>query len=248
MDFKEIEKLNARFENDETVDVLKWAVDYFGNDLVFSSSMGAEDQVLTDMIVKHNDCVDIFTLDTGRVFPETYELIDKTNDFYNINIKIYFPDYQAVESMVNEKGVNLFYHSVENRKMCCHLRKIEPLKRAFKGRKAWISGLRREQSITRKNVKLIEWDEANGLVKINPLIDWNEQEVWDYITVNRVPYHKLHDQGYPSIGCQPCTRAIKSGEDVRAGRWWWENPEHKECGLHVQDDLKSDVKFDIKKM
>lgn len=248
MDLKEIEKLNEQFEHSTSEDVLLWALQYFGKDIVLSSSLGAEDQVLTDMVVKIDDSVEVFTLDTGRVFPETYELIDRTNDFYNIKIRVYFPDYKAVESMVREKGVNLFYHSVENRKMCCHIRKIEPLKRAFSGRKAWISGLRREQSVTRKNVKLIEWDEGNGLVKINPLIEWSEQDVWDYITVNRVPYHSLHDKGYPSIGCQPCTRAIKPGEDVRAGRWWWESPEHKECGLHVQEDLQSDVKFDFKKL
>jgi len=210
--------------------------------------MGAEDQVITDMLVKINPSIDIFTLDTGRIFPETYELIEQTNKKYNIKIKPYFPDYKEVEKMVTDKGVNLFYDSVENRKMCCHIRKIEPLKRAFEGRKAWISGLRREQSITRKNVRLIEWDDANGLVKINPVIEWSEEDVWDYITVNQVPYHKLHDKGFPSIGCQPCTRAVKPGEDVRAGRWWWENPEHKECGLHVQEDLKSDVSIDFKNL
>jgi phosphoadenosine phosphosulfate reductase len=248
MDLKEIEKLNKKFEGAEPLDVIKWAIEHFGTDLIFSNSMGAEDQVLTDMIVKTNDTIEIFTLDTGRVFPETYNLIDKTNEFYNIKIKTYFPNYKDVEEMVAAKGVNLFYHSVENRKLCCHIRKIEPLKRAFSGRKAWICGLRREQSVTRKNVQLIEWDAANGLVKINPLINWSEQEVWDYITVNHVPYHALHDEGYPSIGCQPCTRAVKSGEDVRAGRWWWENPEHKECGLHVQEDLKSDISIGVKKM
>ncbi|ALO17132.1 phosphoadenylyl-sulfate reductase [Salinivirga cyanobacteriivorans] len=248
MDRKEIERVNEKLAKADARETLDWAIERFGADLVLSSSMGAEDQVLTDMLMKKAPSVEVFTLDTGRLFPETYQLIDETNEFYKTKIKIYFPDYKQVEEMVNNKGVNLFYHSVENRKMCCHIRKIEPLKRAFSGRKAWISGLRREQSITRTEVQRVEWDEANGLVKINPLIDWKEDQVWDYITVNHVPYHKLHDKGYPSIGCQPCTRAVKPGEDVRAGRWWWEDPEHKECGLHVQDDLKTEVSFDFKNL
>lgn len=248
MNSSELKTINNELENADARETLKWAIQKFGNELVLSSSMGAEDQVLTDMLMKLDPSIDVFTLDTGRLFPETYELIDKTNDFYKIKIKIFFPDYKQVEEMVNNKGVNLFYHSVENRKMCCHIRKIEPLKRAFQGRKAWVSGLRRAQSITRTNVQKVEWDEANGLVKINPIIDWTEEQVWDYITMHHVPYHKLHDQGYRSIGCQPCTRAVGPDEDVRAGRWWWEDPEHKECGLHVQEDLKTDVAFDIKKM
>ncbi len=246
MNAKDIERINRELEKADARQTVKWAIDHFGKDVVLSSSMGAEDQVLTDMVMKTDPSIEIFTLDTGRMFPETYELIDKTNEFYKTNIRIYFPKHEDVEKMVNEKGVNLFYHSIENRKLCCHIRKIEPLKRAFTGRKAWISGLRREQSVTRKNVKRIEWDEANGLVKINPLIDWSNDDVWDYITVNHVPYHQLHDEGFPSIGCQPCTRAVKEGEDIRAGRWWWEDPKHKECGLHVQEDLKTDVSFDFK--
>lgn len=248
MKAKTIELLNQELEGKTPQRVVQWAVEYFGNDLALSSSMGAEDQVLTDMLVKTDPSIEIFTLDTGRLFPETYEIIDKTNSAYKINIKVYFPDYKRVEEMVNQKGVNLFYHSVENRKLCCHIRKIEPLKRAFKTRKAWISGLRHEQSVTREKVNLIEWDSANELIKINPLVNWSEQDVWDYITMNHVPYHKLHDKGFPSIGCQPCTRAVKPGEDIRAGRWWWEKPEHKECGLHVQEELKADAKFDFKNL
>ena len=155
-----------------------------------------------------------------------------TKSRYKINIDVYFPIAEKIQKMVNEKGINLFYDSVENRKECCFIRKIEPLQRAFKGLDAWICGLRRDQSVTRQDMKLVEWDDNNKLIKINPLIDWSEEHLWDYIKENNVPYNKLHDKGFPSIGCQPCTRAIEKGEDVRAGRWWWENPETKECGLH----------------
>lgn len=241
MEQSEIDKFNKELESKTPQEVISWAVERFGSELVLSSSLGIEDQVLTDMLMRISPSTDIFTLDTGRLFPETYSLIDKTNTRYKTKIKIYFPEYKAVELMIAEHGINLFYDSIENRKMCCHIRKIEPLKRAFVGRSAWICGLRRDQSVTRQNVNLIEWDKANELVKINPLIDWTEKQVWEYITLNLVPYHELHDKGFPSIGCQPCTRAVKKGEDVRAGRWWWESPEHKECGLHVQEDLKSDT-------
>ena len=147
-------------------------------------------------------------------------------------MQVFFPDHQKIEAMVNSKGINLFYESVENRKLCCNLRKIEPLKRAFDGLKVWICGLRREQSVTRNTMQKVEWDEANGLIKLNPLIDWSETDVWNFIQSNKIPYNPLHDKGFPSIGCLPCTRAIIPGEDIRAGRWWWENPETKECGLH----------------
>lgn len=206
----------------------------FQDKIAFSNSMGAEDQVITDMICKINKSATIFTLDTGRTFPETFDLIDRTNRRYGIHIKVYFPEASQVEEMVNKKGVNLFFESIENRKECCHIRKIEPLKRAFKDLDVWICGLRREQSVTRTNLEIVEWDENNNLVKLNPLADWTEQQVWDYIRENNVPYNKLHDQGFPSLGCQPCTRAIEEGEDVRAGRWWWEDPDSKECGLHAK--------------
>lgn len=212
--------------------VVRFFLKEFGDRIALSSSMGAEDQVLTHMICEVNPRTKIFTLDTGRVFPETYSLIERTNERYNIKVQAYFPDYKDVEQMVNNKGINLFYKSIENRKLCCHIRKIEPLKRAFKGLDAWICGLRRDQSITRTSTNLVEWDENNGLLKINPLVNWSHDEVWDYIRTNHIPYNKLHDKGFASIGCQPCTRAIKPGEDIRSGRWWWENPEHKECGLH----------------
>jgi phosphoadenosine phosphosulfate reductase len=199
---------------------------------VFSSSLGAEDQVITHMLMQIDKNASIFTLDTGRMFPETYELIERTEARYDFRIKAFFPDYKAVEHMVQTRGINLFYYSVENRKMCCHIRKIEPLKRALDGNEVWITGLRREQSPTRQDMKYAEWDETNRIIKVNPLLDWTEQQVWSYIHENKIPYNSLHDKGFPSIGCQPCTRAIAPGEDVRAGRWWWESPDTKECGLH----------------
>jgi phosphoadenosine phosphosulfate reductase len=214
---------------------IEWFLKEFGNKIALSNSMGLEDQVLTDMICKIDKSTKIFTLDTGRIFPETYDLIDRTNKRYGIKIQLYFPDADRVERMVNEKGVNLFFDSIENRKECCHIRKIEPLKRAFKGLEVWICGLRREQSITRTDVDVLEWDENNGLLKFNPLVDWTEEEMWEYIKQNKVPYNRLHDKGFPSIGCQPCTRAIAKGEDIRAGRWWWEDPDSKECGLHAKN-------------
>ena len=213
-------------------EILNYFIQKCDQKVGFATSLGAEDQVITDMICKTNKDVNIFTLDTGRLFPETYNLIEKTSKHYNIKIKVFFPDYKKVEDMVQEKGINLFYESVENRERCCYLRKKEPLHRAFQGLQAWICGLRRDQSITRFNNQLVEWDEQHNLFKINPLIDWSENMVWDYIKLNNVPYNELHDQGFPSIGCQPCTRAVKPGEDIRSGRWWWEQPEKRECGLH----------------
>jgi len=198
----------------------------------FSTSLGLEDQVLTQIIASINPEMYMFTLDTGRLFPETYDLLDITQKRYRVSIQTFFPDYHSVEKMVNQKGINLFYESVENRKLCCHIRKIEPLKRALENVDVWISGLRREQSVTRHKARLVEFDKPNGKIKVNPLIDWSLDEVWNYIKANNIPYNPLHDQGFPSIGCLPCTRAIEPGEDIRAGRWWWEHPEHKECGLH----------------
>ena len=228
----DIEALNQQLKDSTPQKIIEFFINKFGDKIALSSSMGAEDQVLTEMVTKINKTTKIFTLDTGRLFPETYDIIDRTNSRYGININIYFPDYNKVEKMVSEKGINLFYNSIENRKQCCHIRKMEPLKRAFSELDAWICGLRKEQAITRKNNQLVEWDAANNIIKINPLINWTEKQVWDYIKENNIPYHKLHDKNYPSIGCQPCTRAIEKGEDVRSGRWWWENPETKECGLH----------------
>lgn len=229
---EQAKKLSDELKDKSPEEVLQYAIDKWKIKIAFASSFGAEDQVLTDMISKVDKNANIFTLDTGRLFPETYNLIEKTSNHYGIKIKVFFPNYKKVEEMVQDKGINLFYKSIENRERCCYLRKKEPLLRAFTGLEAWICGLRRDQSITRFNNQLVEWDEQNELFKINPIIQWTEDQVWDYIHVNNVPYNELHDQGFPSIGCQPCTRAILPGEDVRAGRWWWEQPEKRECGLH----------------
>lgn len=227
-----IAEWQKELESATASEVLTFANRSFGSGVAFASSLGAEDQLITDLIRRHVPEMVVFTLDTGRLFPETYELISRTNARYGMKMQVFFPDAARVEEMVNEKGIDLFFNSIENRKQCCHVRKVEPLQRAFRELDAWVCGLRRDQSVTRSEVAKVEWDEANGLVKFNPLADWSEKEVWDYIDANNVPYNKLHKQGFPSIGCQPCTRAIEEGEDVRAGRWWWENPESRECGLH----------------
>ena len=217
--------------------LLREAVAEFGSqgELAFANSFGAEDMVLTDLILANALPIEIFSLDTGRLPAETYTLIGEVERRYGTKLKIYFPDATAVENLVRSHGINAFYDSVELRKACCGVRKMEPLRRALAGKKAWITGLRAAQSVTRAGLPLREFDSANGLQKLNPLSDWTETEVWAYIRVNEVPYNALHDQFYPSIGCAPCTRAIAVGEDVRAGRWWWENPESKECGLHVKE-------------
>ena len=233
-----IRDLNERFRDASAEEVVGYFLSAYPGRIALSSSLSIEDQTLTDIIVKEQGKVKseklwrIFTLDTGRLFPETYQLIDKTNLTYNIKIEVFFPDYREVQRMVREEGINLFYNSIESRHRCCQIRKLEPLSRAFQGLDAWICGLRREQSVTRKDMQLVEWDEQHQLIKVNPLISWSEQQVWDYIRQHHVPYNKLHDRGYPSIGCEPCTRAVQPGEDVRAGRWWWESPDHRECGLH----------------
>ena len=221
-------------------DVLRLALDTFGQRTGLSSSFGAEDMVLIDMLVKIDPKARIFTLDTGRLPQETYNVIDATRQKYGAHIEVMFPQPDAVQRMVGEHGMNLFYHSVEHRKLCCGVRKMEPLRRALSGLDAWITGLRREQSVTRTAVHKVEWDEGNSLVKINPLVDWSHDDVWKYIREHNVPYNALHDRGYPSIGCAPCTRAIQPGEHERAGRWWWEHPESKECGLHVSSQSKVD--------
>jgi phosphoadenosine phosphosulfate reductase len=227
-----IEALNRKYINATAEELLRGFINEYKSKIALSSSLGLEDQVLTCMVCNIDKSTRIFTLDTGRLFPETYDLIHRTNHKFGIKLNVYFPDASQVEEMVSNKGINLFFESVENRKLCCNIRKIEPLKRAFKGLDVWICGLRREQSVTRQNMQRIEWDEANGLIKLNPLIDWTEPEVREFIKIHGVPYSPLHDKGFPSIGCQPCTRAIFPGEDIRAGRWWWENPDTKECGLH----------------
>lgn len=203
----------------------------FPGKVVFSSSLGLEDQVITDIIGRNKIPIEIFTIDTGRLFNETYEILDRTIARYKKNIKVYFPHAEAVETFVMEKGINAFYESVENRKSCCYIRKVEPLNRALTGARIWITGLRAEQSANRQAMQKVEWDEQKQLYKFNPLLHWKEQEVVDYVQQNNVPYNRLHDHGFPSIGCAPCTKAVVAGEDPRSGRWWWETSQ-KECGLH----------------
>lgn len=227
-----IKELNPALEGKTPEEILKHLLHRYGKRIALASSLGLEDQVLTDMILKIDRSARIFTIDTGRLFPETYSLIDKTNLKYGIRMEIFFPENTDVEDYAVRNGINAFYESIEKRKECCRIRKIQPLLRALSTLDVWICGLRQEQSVTRTSVKTVEWDEANSLLKANPLARWSEQDVWDYIKANNVPYNILHNKNYPSIGCQPCTRAVLGGEDVRAGRWWWENPEHKECGLH----------------
>ncbi|WP_194713786.1 phosphoadenylyl-sulfate reductase [Noviherbaspirillum soli] len=202
---------------------------------VFASSLAAEDMVLTDLILRAKLPIGIFTLETGRLHAETLGMLDRIREAYGYEVAAYRPDTAAVEAYVQQNGLNAFYDSVDMRKECCRIRKVDPLNRALAGNKAWITGQRRAQSATRSDLHVQEEDVAHGMVKFNPLADWSEEDVWHYIRSNDVPYNPLHDRGYPSIGCEPCTRAIAPGEDVRAGRWWWENPESKECGLHVVD-------------
>jgi phosphoadenosine phosphosulfate reductase len=228
-----IEELNKKFKGKPVTKILDYFLREYKGKIAFASSLGAEDQVLNHLIAGIDPDTRIFTLDTGRLFQETYDLIDRTNSRYRIRMEVYFPDAQQVEKMVHEKGLNLFYESVENRKLCCHIRKVEPLNRALKGVDIWITGLRREQSLNRKEMALVEKDDSRkGLLKLNPLIDWTHEMVWDYIKEHNIPYNSLHDKGFPSIGCLPCTRAVEPGEDFRAGRWWWEMDGKKECGLH----------------
>jgi len=229
-----------KVEESTLADGLKLICEWFPGKVVFSSSLGQEDQVLTDVIFKNNLPVTIFTIDTGRLFNETYELLDRTNARYKRNIQVYFPEATDVEEFVANKGINSFYESVDNRKECCHIRKVKPLNRALKGAEVWITGLRAEQSNNRHDMPMIEWSEEKKLYKFNPLIKWTYEEMIDYINKFNVPYNRLHDKGFVSIGCAPCTRAIEPGEDARAGRWWWETSQ-KECGLHETKIVSSNA-------
>lgn len=236
---EDIEALNLQWGEVEPETMLRHFMEIYGDRIALSSSLSAEDQALTDMMLGINPQARIFSLDTGRLFPETYALLDKTNLHYGIKIEVFCPQTEALQEMVNTQGINLFYESIEKRHFCCQVRKLEPLSRAFRTLDAWVCGLRRGQSVTRNDMRRVEWDERHGLLKINPLIDWSEEQVWAYVREHRVPYNKLHDQGFPSIGCQPCTRAVKPGEDIRSGRWWWEDPQHRECGLHIKENHNS---------
>lgn len=229
---EEIDSLNIKYADASAQELLQSFMSQYGAHLALSSSLSIEDQTLTDMMLRIDPQANIFTLDTGRLFPETYELIDRTNEHYKVKLKVYCPQTEALQQFVATEGINPFYESIEKRHACCEVRKLEPLRRAFRDLDVWVCGLRSAQSVTRSDMRLIEWDERHGLLKINPLIHWTEQQVWDYIRENRVPYNRLHDKGFPSIGCEPCTRAVRRIDDVRAGRWWWESPDHRECGLH----------------
>lgn len=234
------EDLN-RFELMQPQEVLSWGVSQFFPRIAIASSFGAEDVVIIDMAVSHNPRVRVITLDTGRLPQETYDLIERVRSRYGIRVESFSPEASAVERMVQEYGPNLFYTSVELRKLCCRIRKVEPLERALAGMQAWVTGLRRGQGVTRTDVKKVELESSQGgRVKINPLADWDTGQVWEYIKVHEIPYNKLHDCGYPSIGCAPCTRAVRPGEDERAGRWWWEAPANRECGLHVRQSPEQD--------
>jgi phosphoadenosine phosphosulfate reductase len=236
----QIEKLADDFDNKTAQEILEWALDTFGTKIALASSFGAEDVVIIDMMAKiDKNQAKVFTLDTGRLNQETYDVMDEIRVRYGIPIEVYFPDQKEVEDMVRARGMNLMYESVENRKLCCEIRKVHPLNRALSTLDGWITGLRRDQVVTRATTKKIEIDGAHGgILKVNPLADWTSAMVWDYIRENNVPYNKLHDAGFPSIGCEPCTRAVMQGEDARAGRWWWENAAQKECGLHFDPSKK----------
>lgn len=228
-------ELLALGREEGTQAAIRWALGTFGRRAALSSSLSLEDQTVTQlMVAADKEDTRVFTLDTGRQFPETYELIDRTEMTYGIRIEVFFPDFQKVQEMVREHGINLFYDSIELRHLCCGIRKIEPLERALDGVEVWITGLRRSQSVTRAHMQMVEYDADDDVLKLNPLLLWSEQDVKDYVRANAIPYNKLHDQGFPSIGCQPCTRAVRPGEDVRAGRWWWEDPDKRECGLHAR--------------
>ncbi|WP_234733173.1 phosphoadenylyl-sulfate reductase [Tellurirhabdus bombi] len=227
-----LESLTDLLAGKNEVDALRTLAALFPGEVVFSTSLGYEDQVITDLLFSNHIPVKVFTLDTGRMFGETYQVWQKTNSRYDTKIEAYFPNQAAIENLLNEKGPFSFYDSVENRKECCFLRKVEPLNRALAGNKIWITGIRAEQSQNRQTMTPLEWDEAHQLFKFHPLMDWSFDQVKEYIRENNVPYNPLHDRGFVSIGCQPCTRAIREGEDFRAGRWWWEDQSKKECGLH----------------
>jgi len=229
---EQIQQLNENLKTPQ--EVLKWSLDNLHPRIAMASSFGAEDVVVIDMIMKINPKARIFTLDTGRLNQETYDVMDETRKKYNMNIEVMFPDQNETEQMVRVNGMNLFYHSIGNRKLCCGIRKVHPLNRMLSTLDGWITGLRADQTEVRLKANRIEFDEQhNGIIKINPIIEWTWEQTWDYIKKNDIPYNKLHDYGFPSIGCEPCTRAIKSGEPLRAGRWWWESDSQKECGLHA---------------
>lgn len=240
-DFEEkVVRLKALSSGLSITDTLKLITEMHAGSVVFSTSFGFEDQLITHYIRSADVPVRIFTLDTGRMFPETYSVWSATNDRYKTNVEAYYPNAAAIQELVTQKGPNAFYESVENRKACCYIRKVEPLKRALTGMQIWITGLRAEQSANREGMDVFEWDEGNQIIKYQPLLRYTTEEVWTAIREHNVPYNPLHDKGFISIGCAPCTRAIRPGEDFRAGRWWWEDASKKECGLHVHTEAVQD--------
>lgn len=230
-----IKQLRNQTADYNTKEIIAFFLNRYRDRITFSTSLAAEDQVLTDIICQTDKSLKIFTLDTGRLPQETYDTIEATRKRYEIDIDIYFPASTQVQELVKEAGPNLFYNSIQQRRQCCQVRKIQPLRRALTGFEVWICGLRKEQSVTRADLEIIQWDQQFNIIKLSPLLDWTTDEVWNYIRSYNVPYNSLHDRGYPSIGCQPCTRAVADGEDIRSGRWWWEKPEQKECGLHLHE-------------
>lgn len=228
----DISSLQDNTKNLNTHELLSFLNEHYKH-VVFSSSLSIEDQVLTDIIYKANLNIEVFTLDTGRLPKETYDLLEQNHSTYKKRMTIFFPDFNHIEALTSEKGYYSFYNDIESRKECCAIRKVKPLKRALKNKDVWITGLRRSQSPTRMNMRKIEYGSGFGLIKVNPLIDWSEEAVWEYIKTHRVPYSQLYNKGYKSIGCAPCTRAIPKDADIRSGRWWWEDPNKKECGLHI---------------
>ncbi|RZK92427.1 MAG: phosphoadenylyl-sulfate reductase [Pedobacter sp.] len=228
-----IETLKNELEGLDVVSKLRYLANKFEGKIIFSTSFGWEDQVITHLIFANDIPIKVFTLETGRLFPETYYVWNRTLEIYQKPIHAYFPQSDLLQNMVAAKGPNSFYESVENRKECCYIRKIEPLKRALAGNELWITGIRAEQSANREDMLDLEWDEGNQLLKFHPIFDWTLDDVKQYVKDNNIVYNALHDKGFPSIGCAPCTRAVREGEDFRAGRWWWEDQSKKECGLHA---------------
>ncbi len=233
----QIEELTSKISNLSIRGALQLLSDIFPGQVTFSTSFSFEDQLITHEIAQTNLPISIFTLDTGRLFAETYSVWSSTNDHYNLHVKAFYPNQEQLEEFVASKGPNSFYESVENRKLCCHIRKVEPLKRALAGNAVWITGLRASHSSARHDLPQLEWDETNQIIKYHPLLHWTTEEVRTFINKHHIPYNPLHDKGFVSIGCAPCTRAIRLGEDFRAGRWWWEDSSKKECGLHIHETI-----------
>ena len=233
---EKLKELRADIENKNIPEILGTLAKEFPGKILFTTSFGIEDQVLTDYIFRNDLPIRVVSIDTGRMFEETYKVFNRTRERYGKEIEVYFPKHEAVEKLLASKGPYSFYESVENRKECCNIRKVEPLRRALQGMECWITGIRRDQNQNRTSMQMMEWDEGYGLYKVNPLLDWTLQDVENHIKKENVPYNSLHDKGFVSIGCAPCTRAIKPGEDFRAGRWWWENNSGKECGLHTHGE------------